>query len=242
MSITSEKYHRFLHEVRNVYFDIMHSHKKGTLNENELSSTYRTTLSAILDKLCDIVESFTGRKVSACIKLISYSEDEEVINVDNAKLITFCRSTNSDTGRGAYEEEAKEILLKENTDFLDIVSSETAKNYFYQGNLESYRKKLEAVGKSYNNTNKNWSKFYKGTIVVPIQIKCKRLYHQKRDKAWHIIGFLCVDSLSKDAFVEKQERFNVDILRSYADAIYILLGQYRHYLKKLTTPDKTNAV
>lgn len=242
MSITSENYHRFLHRVRNVYFDVMYSHKKNTLNENQLSTTYKTFLSAILDNLCDIMESFTGRKVSACIKLISYSEDEEIINVDNAKLITFCRSAHSDTGREVYEEATKGILLKENTDYLEIVSTENAKNYFYQGDLERYSKKLEEVGKSYNNTDKNWSKFYKGAIVVPIQIKCKRLYDQNRDEAWHIIGFLRVDSLSKDAFMKKQEKYNVDILRSYSDVMYILLGQYKHYLKKLTNPDKSNGV
>lgn len=237
MSVTSENYHKFLHEVRDVYFDIMHSHKSHTLTEAELSHTYQRTLSAMLDRLCNIFESFTGRKVSACIKLISYGDGDET-SIDNAKLITFCRSTNSDTGRGTYEG-TKEILLRENTDFFEIVSPEYSKNYFYHGDLEKYSKELlKTFGKPYQNTDVGWSQFYKGTAVVPIQIEFKRLYYvkKKKDTKWHIMGFLCVDSLSKDAFEEKQETYNIDILRSFADAIYILLGQYRHYLKKLTNP------
>lgn len=238
MRVASENYHKFTHELRNVYFEIMHSHKKNTLSEETLSQTCQKTLSTMLDRLCEIMKSFTGREVSACIKLISYSEDDEVINIDNARLITFCRSTNSDTGRGTYEG-SKIILLKENSDFYEIVSPEYPKNYFYHGNLGEYSKQsLETFGKPYENTDTAWTQFYKGTAVVPIQIEFKRLYHQKRDSSWHIIGFLCVDSLSTDAFDDKQERYNIDMLRSFADAIYILLGQYRHYLKKLTNPDK----
>ena len=103
----------------------------------------------------------------------------------------------------------------------------------FQEALSEYKKELEKIGKTYRNTNENWSKYYQGTIVVPIRIEFKRLYHQKKNESYHIIGFLCVDSMSTDAFTEEQENYNVDIVKSYADIIYLLLSQYKHYLKKL---------
>lgn len=235
MKKSSYNYHKLLHETRDLFFDTMHSHKLGVLTVNELTISYKAKLAAILDNLCDTINAYTEREVFACIKLISYSADEEIIDKDNATLVTLCRSNNSSTEREEYEKRSnKEIFLKDNTDFVEIVSGESSKNYFYQGNLKKYDEHLKTIGKRYENTNKNWEKYYIGTMVSPIRIEFKKLYHQKKDDAYHIIGFICVDSLSEDAFTEKQEKYNIDLLKSYADIIYVLLGQYRHYMKKLT--------
>ena len=210
MKETSHNYHKLLHETRDLFFDTMHSHKLGGLTINELSTSYKVKLSAILDNLCNVINAYTEREVCACIKLISYPADEEVIDKDNATLVTFCRSNNSSTERDNYEKSStKEIYLKDNTDFIEIVSNENSKNYFYQGNLKRYDEQLRKVDKQYENTNKNWEKYYIGTIVAPIRIEFKKLYHQKKDDAYHIIGFICVDSLSEDAFTEKQEKYGV---------------------------------
>lgn len=241
MEKTSDSYHHFLHEARNLYFDIMHSYKKKTLTTSGLSEIYKEHLRALLDQLCIIMNALTERKISACIKLISYGDDEEVIDADKAKLVTFCRSANSNTDRENYEKHGHEILMKDNTDFWEIVSKDSDKDYFYQGNLEKYAKEMQKLGKRYRNTNENWAEYYKGTIVVPIRIEFKKLYHLKKDDdEFHIIGFICVDSPSADAFTEKQETYNVDTVKAFADMIYILLGQYRHYLNKLAA--QTNVV
>lgn len=233
MKEASSNYHMFLHEARDLFFDVLHSYKKGTLTESELSSTYKVNLRITLDRLCCIVKSFTGREVSSCIKLISNSDNDETIDIQNAKLVTFSRSTNSDTNRAAYESN-KEILLSENTDFSAIIDKNYDKNYFYQGDLEKFATQQRKLGRFYKNSNMNWSNFYKGTIVVPIQIEFKRLYHQRHNESYKVIGFLCIDSLSKDAFTEKQEKYNVNVLKSFADALYILFHHYRYFLKELT--------
>lgn len=236
MEVISKSYHKVMHDALNQYFKIMHSYKKKTLTETELTNTYMVSLSAILDMLCEILTSFTQKKISACVKLISYSKDEEIIDLDNATLVTFCRSNNSESQRDSYEKHNKaEILLKDNTDFLEIVSDDNNKDYFYQGNLARYDKVLQETGKHYHNSNENWERYYCGTIVVPIRIEFKHLYHQKKDDAYHILGFVCVDSKSSDAFTEQYEKYNVDVVKAYADLIYILLGQYRHYLKKIVS-------
>lgn len=233
MEKTSINFHIFLHETRDVFFETLNSHKQNTLTTSELTRTCKNSLSNILDNLCEIMSSYTGREISACIKLITYNEDDEIINSDNATLVTFCRSRKSNTNRDNYTSHTK-IFLKDNTDFLEIISNDNNKDYFYQGNLDKYAKQLTKVNQEYKNTNSDWKSYYKSTIVVPIRIKSEKLYDHTQEDSYHIIGFVCVDSLKTDAFTAKQERYNVDIVKSFADIIYVLLGQYRHYLKKIS--------
>lgn len=234
LKTTSFNYHKFLHESRDLYFDTMKEHKLGNQNIQSLARAYKDKLTFMLDNLCNILQEYTGQEINACIKLISYTDKEEIINISDTLLFTFCRSKNCSTNRGSYEEQ-NQIRLCENTDFLNIIDNINGynKGYFYKTNLKKYAYELRKEGKKYKNSNPNWDEEYIGTIVVPIQIKFNKLYHQKSNKNTHIIGFICVDSKSDNAFLLKQEVFNVDIVKSFADNIYILLGQYQHYLKKI---------
>lgn len=231
--ITSFCYHKLTHELRDLYFDIMRYHKDKSENIRNLTDTYQSQLSTILTYLCNIMEKYCGQKISSCIKLIVHSDSR----IEDSTLITFCRSTTADTDRGLYENSNEPIKLCDNTDFLYIINpnKDANLNYFYQGNLKDYAKELNRQGKQYRNSNRNWENDYLGTIVVPIQIEHKRLYDSEiEDSSLHVIGFLCVDSKSTSAFLKRQERVNVDVLKSFADLIYILLSQYQHYLRKIT--------
>ena len=230
MDVVSNNYHKAMHEARDLYFDIMHSHKKGTLSLRELKYTYPEKLTVMLDCLCSIMRSFTGQEVYACIKVFTALNDNKAIDLNNAKLVTFCRSSNSDKVRERYYRD-RDIKLIDNTDFYEIMSPDYDNEYFYHGNLEKYDKDLHEVGLHYRNTNSCWRDYYIGTIVVPIRIEFRRLYHTKKDTEYHIIGFLCVDSMSENAFTTQQEAYNVAIMHSFADVFYMLLGQYRHYLR-----------
>lgn len=227
--ITSFVYHKLTHISRDVYFDNMRHHKDKLENISNLSDTYITHLSVLLTHLSDMMEIYCGQKISACIKLIT----KPAVNIDDIILTTFCRSITSETMRGKYEKNS-EIKLVDNTDFLYIVdpNGDSNLNYFYQGNLKEFAKDLDKQGKKYRNTNTNWENDYIGTIVVPIQIEHKRLYDSPLEESLNVIGFLCVDSKSSSAFLKRQETANVDMLKSFADIIYILLSQYQHYLKK----------
>ena len=229
---TSFVYHKLTHTSRDLYFDVMRYHKDKTENIRILTDTYKSQLSILLSHLCDMMEKYCGQKTSSCIKLIAHPDAK----IDDITLTTFCRSTASDTTRGIYETH-HEINLVDNTDFLYIVdpNRDSNKNYFYQGNLKDYAKEIKKQqGKQYRNTNPNWEDDYIGTIVVPIQIEHKRLYDSTLEESLHIIGFLCIDSKSSSAFLKRQEKANVDMLKSFADIIYILLSQYQHYLKKMS--------
>lgn len=235
LSIVSHSYHMLLHMSRDTYFEIMKYHKKSDLSICGLTETYKRHIVQVLDILCDIMESYTKQKICASIKFITV-QDNANQDYNNAKLITFGRSTNSDTNRDSYEKNGV-IVLKENTDFFDIVDpyNDAPKNYFYQSNLEEYSKILEKNNKQYKNSNPNWRHYYIGTIVVPIRLMNSKLYTSDNEDSFDIIGFLCVDSLSKNAFTLKQEKENVETLKSFADLLYILLGQYRHYLNSLNS-------
>lgn len=229
-------YHKLTHESRDLYFDIMRTHKDKLENIRNLTDAYQSHLSNLLEQLCDLMEKYCGQKISSCIKLIT----KPYSTIDDATLKTFCRSTKSATNRGAYETPKNPIKICDNTDFLDIIDPVNGanRNYFYQGNLKEYDKKLREDGKHYRNSNPDWDNDYIGTIVVPIQIENKRLYDSKKEDSYHVIGFLCIDSKSTSAFLPRHEKSYVNIVQSFADIFYVLLSQYQHYLRLINEKEK----
>lgn len=225
----SFNYHMLTHNTRDLYFDVMKRYKqKEITNIKNLHDMYEVNCKQILNHLCDILFNYCKQDVNACIKIITKQDDD----IRKVKLKTFCRSSNSKSSRGNYEEN-NELLLYDNTDFCEIFDTDNNKNYFYQRNLEEYDKQLRKINKEYKNSNTHWRDDYIGTIVVPIQLKHSKLYNSSKEEYYNILGFVCVDSLSDSAFLERFEAFNTDIVKSFADLIYILLGQYKHYLSKL---------
>lgn len=60
----------------------------------------------------------------------------------------------------------------------------------------------------------------------------KRLH--KKKACYDVLGFLCIDSMSTVAFLAREENYNVNIAKAVAAQMYVILNQYRQYLKKLT--------
>ena len=230
LKAVSFNYHKLLHSSRDLYFNVLKQHKNNNQNIQDLGMYYKNQLSKILNYLCDIMETYCGQEIFSCIKMIVPSN---INDIDKIELMTLCRSDNSDTMRGNYEN--KLIKLIDNTDFIDIIDTNSGSNlnYFYKTNLIQYDKDLRKEGKIYKNSNPNWQNDYIGTIVVPIQIEHKFLYDTLQENSYNVIGFLCIDSKSESAFLKRQERYNVDIVKSFADIIYVLLSQYQYYLNKL---------
>lgn len=240
LKVVPQNMHNLLHEVRDVYFEVMSSYKKNVLSQATLTNWYKSELTRILNNLSSTMTTYTSQDICACIKLIPQFNIGEEINLDNATLITFCRSDNSDHRRSSYESSNKPILIKDNSDFFEVVSPLFEKTYFYQGNLKTYAEGKRRNGEQYKNSNPNWDKFYNATVVVPIRIERNKLYHIATNDAYHILGFLCIDSMSTDAFSKSLENYYVNILYAYADIIYILLGQYCHYLRKFDKSTSEN--
>lgn len=232
--ITTSKFSGLNRNFRNSYFDILSYQKSGKLTVELLTETVKNFLQKSLDDICEIYKEFSYQDISACIK---YIDSVGIIDREKATIKTFVRSSSTDSKRNENDNNCLEpIFVKENTDFYSILSpnSTNKKSYFYQRNLIQYAKDAEKHGDSYNNSTKNWERYYKSTIVIPISIANKRLFFNSRKDCYDVIGFLCIDSLSTDAFLEKDERYNVDVAQAFAAEMYVILNQYKYYLKKLT--------
>lgn len=221
--------------ITETLFDILHYFKAGQLTPALLETKIKDSLRSLLDSLEHIMEIDTGREVAACIKLILPSEEE--LDLDNARVQTFVRSTKSTPSRSVNDvNRSRPDLIKDNTDFSQIFTEDL--DAFYQGDLIEYEKKLAAVQRHYMNTHIDWRDHYRGTIVVPIRIQHRFLHFTKKNNSYQVIGFLCVDSMFTDAFLPRQERENTAFLQAYASLAYILLNKYQHYSSKLQPDSK----
>lgn len=238
----AKNYCCFLRSFRNEYFGILSKYKecKGENDSSNLikglTQLTRDFMIGVLDQLCDIMTQITGKKVCASVKYIVNTNDvNNEIDINKAEVKTFCRSTNTDTRRGASVSKERPVKIKDNTDFYDILDPESENNgsVFYQRDLKKFDQYLRKIDKKYKNTNENWYKYYFGTIVVPIRINAEHLHFTERDD-YSIVGFLCIDSKAKDAFLEKDFEIetNTQILKSFAALLYVVFNKYNYYLMK----------
>lgn len=227
--------HQFTHRCRDTFFEILNEHEKNTLTADSLTTKVKSCLRDGLDALCDIVADFTGEEVSACIKLIECKNFEN-LDIDSATVRVLCRSSKSDSRRNGYDngKERAVMYLKNDTALMRIVENVYGQqDYFYQGDLDKFAKSCKDVQEEYVCPTKKRSDFYNGTMVLPIRALFEKLYHFKRNDGYHIIGFLCVDSMSKKAFRPEQEIYNCNLANTFADEFYVILSMYRHYLNKI---------
>ena len=227
--------HTLTHKCRDTFFEIQHEFQKKTLGIDFLTEKVEICLQSGLDALCTVLEDFTGQTVSACIKLIEYSDSDvfQGIDEDNARIRVFCRSTNSDPERKNYDHnpERKEMYLKDDTALLYIVGKRyNHLNHFYQGDLDRFIKSCEESQVDYKCPTQHREHFYNGTMILPIRVLSEKLYYFKNRDTYHVIGFLCVDSLSKSAFRPDQESYNCAVGNAFADEFYVILNRYRRYL------------
>lgn len=238
MKTDAANYYGLLHDFRNFYFDILSYHKNKRLNKDFLTVKTQTYLIQTLDRLCKIYKAYTGSEFNACIKLIG-TENENInfdkIDKDNATVYTFVRSSNLSKKREDSSNN-KPVLIKKNTDFFYIIDPPPSynKQYFYEGNLHLFDKELKENGSKYENTTKNYWDFYHAAIVVPIRISHSHLHFTIPTGSYdyHIVGFLCIDTLSTQAFIPEYEEQFIQIAKSFAANIYMVMNKYNFYLQK----------
>lgn len=252
-SIASQKYYQLMHDYRNVINDLECSYKNGKLTDEALTATVKGFLENALDYLVETLNEMTGQKVSGCVKAIIGGNSNR-ISYEDAKVNTFVRSHNTVPARKSLDiRDEQGVLLCGNTDFMDIIAEDRNRNdsVFYQPNLKEYDQQLKAVGKVYKNTTPHWEQYYIGTIVAPIRIASKRLFYLDNEKkgqtrrrnkknvsVYYTLGFLCVDSLSADAFTWEQKENYTYIVKAYASTMFNIMSKNQFYLKKLH--DKNN--
>ena len=222
-SVFSKSYYSLLHDYRNL---------KGELevSEYDKNAVYHKIVNFstnTLDSLCSIFNILTRQEVSACIKIIEPSNNLEYAT---AKVKTFCRSKNSDSRRFQYDNDStrNETIICKNTDFSTIVQPGKTVSCFYKRDLVAFQKHHQDTDEEYLNSNPEWKKFYKATIVAPIRIANIRNSKVKSEDSYTILGFLCIDSLSTHAFEESQETYYTKIVKAYAALLYSVLDVYKN--------------
>lgn len=225
----SQSYYDLLRNYRNTMGEIEVAQKKSEDSLRLMKDFIRLTLNV----LCDVFYTLSRQKVSSCIKIIEPGEDLDYIN---ARVVTFCRSSNSDSERQAYDERNRDrnTLICDNTDFNNIVEPGKSKSCFYCSDLIAYQKKIKKLGDRYNNTNTEWADYYRATIVVPIRIANQRNPNNDLNTSYTILGFLCVDSMSTHAFEESQKAFYTAIVKGFAALLYSILDIYKRKISPST--------
>lgn len=233
--VLSENYYHFLRNFRNRYFTMLKEHKsaKNTPQEYKigmLTSITKEYLKSALDYLCEIISSSALAEMNACIKVIeNVGGNGQEIDLSVAKVKTFCRSTKVDSERMSRNRN-RAVSILDNTDFKKIITE--GLSVFYQRDLCEYAKKLEEAQEKYENTTPMYWEYYRGVIVVPIRVAREHLYYTKSNDGYDVIGFLCVDTKSTEAFRDKDKWFYANIVKSFAAELYIVLNKYNYYLRK----------
>lgn len=200
--------------------------RKNISTVEDLYSCVSEHLKTLIDEMNKILCKATGKDTRICVK--AFPEIYNHTDTSKMELMTFCRSDKSLSQSNI--ERKDRVNVKENTDF-DLIMSEEYP-YFAFNNLQNY---LQETQTEYRNTTIDWHEKYNATIVFPIS-KCIAI---KRGKETHqILGFICADTLSLDAFTSDTGTHCVKFLSSVSFLLYIFLEkciEYRKMLEIITT-------
>ena len=170
-------------------------------------------LKTLIDKIRDVLVDVTGEKIRVCIK--AFPEKYEHHDVTQMELMTFCRSDKS-LKESALERKDR-IRVNKNTDFKLIMLE--AYPYFAFNNLKNFKNETKT---DYENSSSKWEKKYNATIVYPIS-KCIGVSEGK--DLYQVLGFICVDSPSTNAFSTDVGPMCIRFIASLSYMLYIFLDK-----------------
>lgn len=232
-TLVIQDFYNLTHDYRNNINILVKLYKTNALSVESLTSIVKNELELMLGYLCNTMQFYTGVKVCACVKIVANTR-KSTTKFNNAKLVTMVRSKNSDPLRSEIDSTKQELIkVCDNTDFLEIVSTNAVKGYFYQCDLDEYSERLRIEGREYKNTNAQWRDFYRSTIVIPLKISNEKIFYSRQDTGYTLIGFLCVDSMSNEVFIECRENLYINIMKIYGYLIFDILSKYKYYLEKV---------
>lgn len=190
---------------------------------DELYAKVSECLKVIVDEVKEVLRDVTGRKIRVCIK--AFPEIYAHNDITQMELMTFCRSDK--TLKASVLERANRVRVQENTDF-KLIMSETYP-YFAFNNLKNFKKETKT---EYQNSTHNWNEKYNATIVYPIS---KRVSPEGGRGTYQVLGFVCVDTLSVDAFSAEVGPLCIDFISSLSHLLYIFLERCITYREDIET-------
>lgn len=165
----------------------------------------RTNTINVLDRLTTYLSEMFHEEISGCVKL--FKGDKKLIE-------TFCRNNNSKNRNNI----SKEVETSGCTAFEDILEKELS--FFAIPDMIKYDEELRKKGLEYKNPTKNWRKYYKTTIVVPLSC------YDNSSNNVKLIGFLCIDANKENIFGNTQEEMEQSILlmEYFANILYCYIN------------------
>jgi len=230
-------------------------YKRCFSNITEASVTTGSSLSGLVsmtNHIEKVFSKFLRAEVCICIKIImaeSYMDE----HYDKWQIKTIARSTSTKPIR--KDKDNTSVLVSKNSDFQTIIKSSQPerltgfdRSNFLAPNLPNLKETWAKEGVSYNNSTEQWKKDYRSTIVAPIRINIEQAAQVIKEQKFytctdaengpedyakvtehHIVGFLCLDSMrvfDKDEDTENNFGLAAELLKSYADCLYPLLGKH----------------
>jgi hypothetical protein len=207
--IVSENIHNAHHLIRDALFDLEHA-DAGIVRERA-----KNTAKDLVNLLAGLLSKLTGCYVCVCIKIPEQFEGVTARSIDDLEgknVLTFCRDRINTPGK-RWEQWYHSLV--DNSVFRDIILGKIP--YFTSADLEKE--------KDYTNMTPNWRQWYKTAIVVPIRRTVS--HSDKGNPKYELLGFLCADSLTTEAFGEKQIDDYAQLLMSVGDGLYLYFDEVR---------------
>ena len=183
----SELLHNHFHMLRNYMAQL----NNRSVGNNE----FQKNMEKLCDNLSKLFSTILDADMNVCIKTLLTNEIMSN-NISKWKIQTFCRSSNSPHSR--FLSDHQPVRVADNYDFQTIIS-DTKTDFFATPNLEHTIQQLAENGIVYNNSTEKYLEKYHSTIVIPIRIQNHYandiLLLKKYINNFHVIGFLCIDSL-----------------------------------------------
>jgi len=217
-SLISERLHAVHHLIRDETYRLREVPESATSNALHAVGQILGLISGFLGEL-------TGEKICVCIKIMEQFEGitaETPTDLEGKSMLTFCRDPGTQKKRWEHLYHSLSHSLSHNSDFRDIILGQ--KSYFTAVNLEKES--------GYTNTTSDWNVWYKTAIVVPIQrvVAHKPGGHPR----YELLGFLCADSISVEAFGDRIEDY-ANLLMSVGDGLYHYFDHVRNCAEDATS-------
>jgi len=211
-----------IHEVNHRYRDVLCGAFSNTTStpcnalrvetDDDIKKLLRAehdTLECVCDLIAEAFIELTAAKCVATAKLAYRENDGRYYCKTLARSGEYGRDHHDGT-RQAYE-----ISAKRNTGLYQaalLPNKADQRQCFYSADLL-------ALGDDYKNERHNWSRFYRSTIVIPIQgVRNAELERP------HLRGFLCIDTKKTNML---DNRDHVELLSSFADQMYNFMSLMR---------------
>jgi hypothetical protein len=231
--VIAEHGHNIADRLRNRYYDLRRRGRKKKMSLSDIKAHAAATAQDFVNDGAVVLTKLARAEVCLSVKYfmpVDYAKSGATVLSEDYYLSTLSRSSNSDKNRVL----GTKARVGDNTDYVMLVRD--CYPHFWAPNLEDYDRDLKKIGACYRNSTPKWEDYYAATVNVPIRLKMKSFLNDADgdgvDQGYHMLGLLCADSISTEAFTEALKPVFLNLLKCYADAfynyldlVYLLLGE-----------------